>query len=148
AAWASPSTAPLPITWRAIATSCWRRSATAGCRSPSERPRPPARIAYDPPHSSERPLMKRSVVFAIVFAAAAALWVASGQLEGSGAEPQVQKPPADLTALAQAPLVRVRASTARSHAVIDLLRGRTEASRLVEIRSETEARIIELAVDD
>lgn len=92
--------------------------------------------------------MKRSVVFAIVFAATAALWVASGQLEGSGAEPQVQKPPADLTTLAQAPLVRVRASTARSHAVIDLLRGRTEASRLVEIRSETEARIIELAVDD
>ncbi|HEY9549745.1 MAG TPA: efflux RND transporter periplasmic adaptor subunit [Kiloniellaceae bacterium] len=91
--------------------------------------------------------MKRSVVFAIVLSGAAALWVASGQF-GSGAEPEMQKPPADLSALSQAPLVRVRPSTAQSHAVIDLLRGRTEANRLVEIKSETDGRIEELSVEE
>src|SRR3546814_15290311 len=91
--------------------------------------------------------MKRSVVFAIVLSGAAALWVASGQF-GSGAEPEMQKPPADLSALSQAPLVRVRPSTAQSHAVIDLLRGRTEANRLVEIKSETDGRIEELIVEE
>jgi multidrug efflux system membrane fusion protein len=92
--------------------------------------------------------MKRSVIFAIVLAVAAVLWVVSGQLGEGGAEPEVQKPPADLAALSQAPLVRVRPSTAEAHAVIDLLRGRTEANRLVEIKSETDGRIVELTVED
>ncbi|HMA16203.1 MAG TPA: efflux RND transporter periplasmic adaptor subunit [Kiloniellaceae bacterium] len=92
--------------------------------------------------------MKRSVIFAIVLAVGATLWVASGQFGGSGAQPAAQKPPADLTALSEAPLVRVRESRAEPHAVIDLLRGRTEANRLVEVKSETDARVVELAVDD
>src|SRR3546814_8697138 len=92
--------------------------------------------------------MTRSVIFAIVFAAAAILWVASGQLGEDRAAPAVQKPPADLTTLSKAPQVRVRASTAQPHAAIDLLRGRTEANRLVEIRSETDGRVVELAVED
>lgn len=91
--------------------------------------------------------MKRSILFAVVLAAAATLWVVSGQFAGGG-EPEVQKPPADLSALSEAPLVRVRSSVAQPHAVIDLLRGRTEANRLVEIKSETDARIVELTVDD
>src|SRR3546814_3958653 len=53
-----------------------------------------------------------------------------------------------LTTLSKAPQVRVRASTAQPHAAIDLLRGRTEANRLVEIRSETDGRVVELAVED
>ncbi|WP_193371103.1 efflux RND transporter periplasmic adaptor subunit [Pelagibius marinus] len=92
--------------------------------------------------------MKRSVIFAVLLAAAAALWVLSGQFGDSGAQPEAQKPPADLTALDEAPAVRVRSSSARPHAVIDLLRGRTEANRLVEIKSETDGRIIELTVED
>lgn len=92
--------------------------------------------------------MKRSIVFAVVLAVAATLWVASGQLGGTGAEPEAQKAPADLTALSQAPLVRVRISSGQPHAVIDLLRGRTEANRSVEIKSETDSRILELNVDD
>jgi len=91
--------------------------------------------------------MKRSIIFAVLLAVGATLWVASGQFGESGAEPEVQKAPADLTALSQAPLVRVRPSAAESHAVIDLLRGRTEANRLVEIKSETDARILELNVE-
>jgi membrane fusion protein, multidrug efflux system len=92
--------------------------------------------------------MKASVIVAVVLAVGATLWVGSGQLDGSGAAPEVQKPPADLTALDQAPLVRVRPSKAQPHAVVDLLRGRSEANRLVEIKSETEGRIVELNVED
>ncbi len=92
--------------------------------------------------------MKRSVIFAGALAGAAIGWLISGQLGETGSAPEAQKPPADLTALDEAPAVRVRPSTAQSHAVIDLLRGRTEANRLVEVKSETDGRIIELAVED
>lgn len=92
--------------------------------------------------------MKRSIIFAVLLAIGAIVWVASGQFGETGAEPEAQKPPADLTALEQAPLVRVRPSRAEQHAVVDLLRGRTEANRLVEIKSETDGRLAELPVDD
>ena len=92
--------------------------------------------------------MKRSIIFAVLLAIGATLWVVSGQFGETGAEPEAQKPPADLTALEQAPLVRVRPSHAEPHAVIDLLRGRTEANRLVEIKSETDGRLAELPVED
>ncbi len=92
--------------------------------------------------------MKRSIIFAVLLAVGATLWVASGQFGESGAEPPAQKPPADLTALDQAPLVRVRPSRAEQHAVIDLLRGRSEANRLVEIKSETDGRLAELPIND
>ncbi|HIC79698.1 MAG TPA: efflux RND transporter periplasmic adaptor subunit [Kiloniellaceae bacterium] len=92
--------------------------------------------------------MKRSFILAFVFAVAATAWVASGQLGESGAEPEAQKPPADLAALDKVPTVRVRSSTAQTHAIVDLLRGRTEANRKVEIKVETDGRLIELAVDD
>jgi len=92
--------------------------------------------------------MKASVIVAVVLAVGATVWVASGQFDGSGAAPEVQKPPADLKALDQAPLVRVRPSKAQPHAVVDLLRGRSEANRLVEIRSETDGRVVELNVED
>ncbi|NIA70899.1 efflux RND transporter periplasmic adaptor subunit [Pelagibius litoralis] len=91
--------------------------------------------------------MKRSFIFAILLAIAATAWILSGQLGESEAQPEAQKPPADLSALDKAPQVRVRASTAQRHAVIDLLRGRTEANRLVEIKSETNGRIIKLPVE-
>lgn len=92
--------------------------------------------------------MKRSIIFAVLLAIGATVWVASGQFGETGAEPEAQKPPADLTALEQAPLVRVRPSRAEQHAVVDQLRGRTEANRLVEIKSETDGRLAELPVND
>jgi membrane fusion protein, multidrug efflux system len=91
--------------------------------------------------------MKRSIIFAVLLDLGATLWVVSGQF-GESAEPAAQKPPADLSVLAEAPLVRVRPSAAQNHAVIDLLRGRTEANRLVQVRSETDGRVIELNVAD
>ena len=92
--------------------------------------------------------MKRSFFLAFIFAAAAAAWVASGQLGESDAQPEAQKPPADLAALGEAPAVRVRTSVAQDHAVVDLLRGRTEANRHIELKSETYGRIIELTVEE
>ncbi len=92
--------------------------------------------------------MKRSFIFALFLAVAATAWVVSGQLGEGGAKPEAQKPPADLASLAQAPAVRVRPSVAQQHAVVDQLRGRTEANRSVEIKTETDGRIIELAVKD
>lgn len=92
--------------------------------------------------------MKRSIIFAIFLAIAATAWVLSGQLGDSDAQPDAQKPPADLASLAKAPTVRVRISIAQDHAIVELLRGRTEANRLVEVKSETDGRLIELTVDD
>jgi multidrug efflux system membrane fusion protein len=92
--------------------------------------------------------MKRSFIFAVPLALATALWVGPGQIgsdESASKGPQlvVKLPPQE-----QAPLVRVRPSRAEQHAVVDLLRGRTEANRLVEIKSETDGRLAELPVDD
>ena len=92
--------------------------------------------------------MKRSLIFAVLLAIGATLWILSGQYGETAAEPEAQKPPVDLTALDAPPQVRVRPSSAESHAVVDLLRGRTEANRLVEIKSETDGRISELTVED
>lgn len=92
--------------------------------------------------------MKRSIIFAALLAVAATAWVASGQFGDRAALPEAQKPPANLAALDEAPTVRVRPSTAQAHDVVDLLRGRTEGNRLVEIKSETDGRIVELTVDD
>ncbi|WP_299618566.1 efflux RND transporter periplasmic adaptor subunit [Pelagibius sp.] len=92
--------------------------------------------------------MKRSFFLAFFFAVAAAAWVASGQLGEIDAQPEAQKPPADLAELGEPPAVRVRKSVAQDHAVIDLLRGRTEANRLIEVKSETHGRIIELTVEE
>jgi multidrug efflux system membrane fusion protein len=92
--------------------------------------------------------MRRSLIFAVVLAVAATAWVLSGQLGADMAGPEVQKPPADMAALDEAPSVRVRPSSAQPHAIIDLLRGRTEANRLVEIKSETDGRVVALDVED
>jgi len=92
--------------------------------------------------------MKSSIIIAVLLAVAATAWVASGQFGERNALPEAQKPPANLAALDEAPTVRVRPSTAQSHDVVDLLRGRTEGNRLVEIKSETDGRIVELTVDD
>ncbi len=92
--------------------------------------------------------MKSSIIIAVLLAVAATAWVASGQFGERSALPEAQKPPADLAVLDEAPTVRVRPSVAQSHDVVDLLRGRTEGNRLVEIKSETDGRIVQLTVDD
>ncbi|MDJ0609888.1 MAG: efflux RND transporter periplasmic adaptor subunit [Kiloniellales bacterium] len=92
--------------------------------------------------------MKRSYITAAVLAAAAIAWVASGQLGDRGGAPVAQKPPALLEADKQRPKVRVRRQVAEEWAAEVVLRGRTEAERIVEIRAETEGRVIALNATD
>jgi multidrug efflux system membrane fusion protein len=90
--------------------------------------------------------MKHSYVIAGILAAGAAAWIASGQIAGSGGAPEARKPPAQLDAAERLPLVRVRRQTARPRVSEVVLRGRTEAWRTVEVRAETQGRVIELPV--
>ncbi len=91
--------------------------------------------------------MKRSYVMAGLLALAAVGWIASGQIAGRGNGPEARKPPADLSAASEVPLVRVRRQTAELHVTNAILRGRTEALRSVDVKAETHGRVVELAVE-
>lgn len=91
--------------------------------------------------------MKWSFVIALLLAVGAVGWIASGQLaEGEGL-PSPQKPPAELAVVNDAPSVRVRLVTPVARTLEELLRGRTEAIRKVDIKAETYGRIIELPLE-
>lgn len=87
--------------------------------------------------------MRASAVIAIVLTVATAGWMLSGQL--GGGEPEPQRSAADSGETASAlPRVRVKRMSARSHQVAIMVRGRTEAGRRVDLRAETDGRIVEL----
>ena len=88
--------------------------------------------------------MRASAVIAIVLTVATAGWMLSGQL-GIGEPPA--EAPATVAAPADEPLTRVRVQrmSARSHRVAIMVRGRTQAGRRVDIRAETDGRLVELA---
>ena len=89
--------------------------------------------------------MRASAVIAIVLTIATAGWMLSGQLGGGEADPPS---PATVSADAPEPLLRVRVQRmrARSHQVAITVRGRTQAGRSVDVRAETDGRIVEIAV--
>ena len=89
---------------------------------------------------------KRSYIVATVLALGAAGWVASGQLADGGGAPEPRKPPADLSAGERTPMVRVRKQSAESRVREAVLRGRTEALHTVEVKAETDGRVIELLI--
>ncbi len=91
--------------------------------------------------------MKRSYLIAGILALAAAGWVASGQIEQGGSPKAARKPPADLAATRIVPTVRVRTLIAQPHLTEVILRGRTEATRKVDVKAETYGRVIELKVE-
>jgi multidrug efflux system membrane fusion protein len=91
--------------------------------------------------------MKRSYLLAALLAIAAAGWIASGQLADGGSEPTASKPPADLSAADQVPLVRVRRQTAETRVDEVILRGRTEALRTVDVKAEIQGRVVELEIE-
>mgnify|MGYP000296239599 CR=1 FL=1 len=96
--------------------------------------------------------MKVSYLLAFVLAVGSAGWVLSGQFAdgsetGKTAQPEVKKPPVNLTQENRVPSVRVQKLSAESYTRHLTVRGRTEALRTVEIRSEASGKIIELAVD-
>ena len=88
--------------------------------------------------------MRASAVIAIVLSIAVAGWMLSGQLDGGVAPPEESE--ADAGEAEASPLrVRVRRMSARSHAVAIAVRGRSEAGRRVDVRAETDGRIVELS---
>lgn len=92
--------------------------------------------------------MKASYVFAALIALGAGGWIASGLLAKDGGVPESSKAPADLTAIEAEPSVRVRHVEPEPRIVESMVRGRTEASRKVSLRSETKGRVVELLVEE
>jgi len=92
--------------------------------------------------------MKRSYVTAAAIALAVAAWLGSGLIfDGDGNTPETGSPdlPADTAeeALAQ---VQVRTVVAEEHVRALAMFARTEAVRMVELKAETSARVVEQAV--
>ena len=87
--------------------------------------------------------MRASAVIAIVLTVAVAGWMLSGQLGGGRTEPQ-QSAVDSVETADPIPRVRVKRMIARSHQVAIMVRGRTEAGRRVDLRAETDGRIVEI----
>lgn len=87
--------------------------------------------------------MRASAVIAVALALAVAGWMASGRFGGGERPPETPEagpgPPPD-----PVPRVRVKRMTARPHEVAITVRGRSEASRRVDVRAETDGRIVEV----
>ncbi|MAF49887.1 MAG: efflux RND transporter periplasmic adaptor subunit [Rhodospirillales bacterium] len=91
--------------------------------------------------------MRASYIIAILLAAAAAAWIASGQFEDAPATVSGKTPAPEGHAPAavpenKAPKVRVRSSVAADRARELVFLGRTEASRKVALKAETAGRIV------
>ena len=80
--------------------------------------------------------MKRSYVIAVVFAAVVSGWVLSGQFADDDSKIDTASSPVG-SEKAELPKVRVRVSTAQSRVNELVMLGKTEASRKVELKSET-----------
>ncbi|MEX2650450.1 MAG: efflux RND transporter periplasmic adaptor subunit [Alphaproteobacteria bacterium] len=90
--------------------------------------------------------MNRSVLLALVLAVGAVLWVASGEFARSSRE----APDAPAAVETEAPplaTVRVLTSTAKPYTEAIVIAGRTEASRAVTVRAETQGRVAEVLVE-
>ena len=89
--------------------------------------------------------MRASAVIAVVLSIAVAGWMASGRLGGGKPPPAAPEAGAG-PALDPEPIprVRVKRMKARPHGVAVTVRGRSEASRRVDVRAETDGRIVEV----
>ena len=89
--------------------------------------------------------MRASAVIAVVISIAAVGWMLSGIFERTQAP--AESPAADAGRTeTPPPRVRVKRISARSHAVAISVRGRSEAGRRVDVRAETDGRIVNLSV--
>lgn len=97
--------------------------------------------------------MKRSIVAALILAAAVGAWIASGQLENGDADAKIEAAApaeavvAEATGAAERPNVRIRTLTAEQYEREIVVRGRTEAVRLVEVKAEIDGHIEEILVE-
>lgn len=89
--------------------------------------------------------MRASAVIAVVLSIAVAGWMASGRLGGGKPPPAASEAGAGPAPDPEpVPRVRVKRMKARSHEVAVTVRGRSEASRRVDVRAETDGRIVEV----
>ena len=88
--------------------------------------------------------MRPSAIIAVVLTVAVTGWMLSGQLGDGGKRPAATEAGSGRTADLP-PRVRVKRMSARSHAVAVTVRGRSEAGRAVDVRAETDGRIVEVA---
>jgi multidrug efflux system membrane fusion protein len=91
----------------------------------------------------------RSTLIALIIAAAAAAWIGSGYLGGnwnlSGSPDGIEAARANAAPKAETPTrVRVKQSVATEYIASIEASGQTEAARSVEIRAETEGRVVEI----
>src|SRR5262245_21782285 len=109
----------------------------------------PPRQRTPPERRNERAAaraMKTSYVIAAGFAVAAAVWVLSGQIPGHKAATEAEaRARSDALPEPVVPLVRVREQHAEPRALEIVLRGKTEASRVVVVRAETRSKVIDIA---
>lgn len=91
--------------------------------------------------------MRFSILIAALLVVAVGLWVGSGQFGQGNNLPAAKKPPADLGRATISPAVRVRLQSAEVRRTEEILQGRTEAYRTVEVSAETEGLIKDLEID-
>ena len=97
--------------------------------------------------------MNRSIVAALILAAAVGAWIASGQLENGDADARNEVAAtgeavvAEASGAAEPSNVRVRTLTAEPYEREIVVNGRTEAVRLVEVKAEIDGRIGEIVVE-
>ncbi len=89
-----------------------------------------------------------SIWIAVVLAVLASGWVASGMVGDDPIKPEAQREAVSVEALETDFAVRTQVSRAELHRKTLLIRGRTEADRTVDIKTETEGQIVELPVDE
>ena len=89
--------------------------------------------------------MRVSAIIALVLSIAVAGWMVSGRLGGGEPIPDPPEAGAD-PAVSPTPILRVRVKRMKAHAhgVTVAVRGRSEASRRVDVRAETDGRVVEI----
>jgi len=92
--------------------------------------------------------MKRSLLIAALITLGAIGWIASGQLGQGNATAERQKPAAEVALPGALTAVRVALLAAEPHAREILLRGWTEARRMVDLKVEAAGRVAEILVPE
>lgn len=92
--------------------------------------------------------MKNSYLIAILIALAVSAWLLSGQFAREEEHAEAAAPAAAAIAEAPPPKVRVADRVAEPHIAEIVLRGRTEAARVVELKAETRGKVVQIMAEE
>ena len=92
--------------------------------------------------------MKNSYLIAILIALAVSAWLLSGQFAHEEDHAEAAAPAAAAVAEAPPPKVRVADRVAEPHIAEIVLRGRTEAARVVELKAETRGKVVQILTEE